>query len=158
MGNKEEEEEEELTVFHVEEGNEDSQQPGDGHLTHQLPVAMVGTERQCSFAQVSQTLNSSRGLIFVFVPLLCQALGDATHLSQSDHEEVVGVFGVVLGQLPQHGGQAGVICACNHKHPSKRHQRDTAWSGVVKAYHCPPCPWQRWSCARPRGRRRGRTC
>jgi len=33
------------------------------------------------------------------------------HLSQSDHEEVVGVFGVVLGQLPQHGGQAGVVGA-----------------------------------------------
>lgn len=35
----------------------------------------------------------------------------ATHLSQSDHEEIVGVFGVILSQLPQHGSQTGVICA-----------------------------------------------
>lgn len=51
-------EEKRLTVFDVEEGNEDSQQPGNGHLTHELPVAMVGAERQCSFAQMSQTLEA----------------------------------------------------------------------------------------------------
>lgn len=49
-------EENELTVLNVEEGNKDSEQSSHGDLTHQLPVAMVGTECQCAFAQVSQTL------------------------------------------------------------------------------------------------------
>lgn len=46
-----------LTVFDIKEGNEYSEQPCHGNLTHQLPVAMVGTECQCPFAQVSQTLQ-----------------------------------------------------------------------------------------------------
>lgn len=50
-------EENELTVFDVKEGNQDSEQSSHGDLTHQLPVAMVGTECQCAFAQVSQTLR-----------------------------------------------------------------------------------------------------
>lgn len=50
-------EENELTVLDVEEGNKDSEQSSHGDLTHQLPVAMVGTECQCAFAQVSQTLR-----------------------------------------------------------------------------------------------------
>lgn len=49
-------EENELTVLDVEEGNKDSEQSSHSDLTHQLPVAMVGTECQCAFAQVSQTL------------------------------------------------------------------------------------------------------
>lgn len=47
----------ELTVFDVKEGNQDSEQSSHSNLTHQLPVAMVGTECQCAFAQVSQTLR-----------------------------------------------------------------------------------------------------
>lgn len=57
-----------LTVFDVEEGNEDREQPGDSNLTHQLPVAMVGTERQCSFAQVSQTLRSTAAHGLILAP------------------------------------------------------------------------------------------
>lgn len=45
-----------LTVLDVEEGDEHGEQAGHGHLTHQLPVAVVGAERQRTFAQVSQTL------------------------------------------------------------------------------------------------------
>lgn len=119
----------ELTVLDVEEGNEHGEQPGHGNLTHQLPVAMVGTECQCAFAQVSQTLRRRKqqrvNIHLVtsythFPPISSSASGRvffifyffiATHLSQSDHEEVVRIFGVILCQLPQHGGQTGVICA-----------------------------------------------
>lgn len=83
---------------------------------------MVGTECQCAFAQVSQTLwrhkqqpvNSSSYTNIPKNSLVClvqSAFCVATHLSQSDHEEIVGVFGVILGQLPQHGSQTCVICA-----------------------------------------------
>lgn len=47
------------------------------------------------------------------------ALYEAAHLSQPDHEEVVGVLGVVLGQLPQHGGQTGVVCAWSNGEQSR---------------------------------------
>lgn len=80
---------------------------------------MVGTERQCAFAQVSQTLwthkqQSQQSLTRFPKDHLCLVQSTfcvATHLSQSDHEEIVRVFGVILCQLPQHGGQTGVICA-----------------------------------------------
>lgn len=49
-------EENTLTVLDVKEGNQHGEQSSHGNLTHQLPVAMVGTECQCAFAQVSQTL------------------------------------------------------------------------------------------------------
>ena len=49
-------EENKLTILDVKEGNEHGEQSGHGDLTHQLPVAMVGTECECAFAQVSQTL------------------------------------------------------------------------------------------------------
>lgn len=45
-----------LTVLDVKEGNKDSEQSSHSNLTHQLPVTMVGTECECAFAQVSQTL------------------------------------------------------------------------------------------------------
>lgn len=119
---QEQQEENKLTVLNVEEGNEHSEQSSHGDLTHQLPVAMVGTECQCAFAQVSQTLwrqqtaesvvtrtnNTSTKFDFCLVQ---SAFCVATHLSQSDHEEIVGVFGMILCQLPQHGSQTGIICA-----------------------------------------------
>lgn len=128
-----------LTVLDVEEGDEHSEQSRHGNLTHQLPVAMVGTECECAFAQVSQTLqrqtrqkvnnysNTHTQGVHVHTNThtlthshtfpkvnLCLVQGSfcfATHLSQSDHEEIIGIFGVILCQLPQHGCQSGIICA-----------------------------------------------
>lgn len=106
--------EKELTVLNVEEGNKHGEQSCHGNLTHQLPVAMVGTECESAFAQVSQTLQTqtaeSQYLVIhmhahflkVHLHLIQGAFCFATHLSQSHHEEIVRIFGVILRQLPQH--------------------------------------------------------
>lgn len=36
-------------------------------------------------------------------------------LCNSDHEQVVGILGVVLRQLSQHRGQSSVICASSNQ-------------------------------------------
>lgn len=105
---------------------------------------MVGTECQCAFAQVSQTLRrckqqkvNSLSLIHTrFQRFTCVWCSVTTHLCQSDHEEIVGVFGVILCQLTQHGGQSGVICAWENRKESVKSAMDvnttsTSWWGAL---------------------------
>jgi len=90
------------------------------------------------------------------------------HLGQPHHEEVVGVLGVVLGELPQHRCQTGIVGTWGRGGAGRvRHSAQVSHlppdtspkpGRPPPAYHCPPCPWRRWSCRRPRGQRRGRTC
>ena len=77
--------------------------PGHSYWRHQLSVRVEWVEGECSLAQMDQTL------------------GDP------DHEEVVLVHGVVLGQLPQHRGQPRIVGSCSK--PSK------AKHGVVANLH-----------------------
>ena len=67
--------------------------PGHSYWRHQLSVRVEWVEGECSLAQMDQTL------------------GDP------DHEEVVLVLGVVLGQLSQHRGQPRIVGSCSK--PSK---------------------------------------
>lgn len=46
----------ELTILDIEEGDERCEQPSHSNLTHELSVAMVGTQCECAFTQMSQTL------------------------------------------------------------------------------------------------------
>ena len=76
-----------LTVLDVQTGHERSQQTSHSHRGHEGAVTVVGAQGQGALAQVGQPLR------------------------QANHEQVVGVLGVVHRQLPQHGCQASVVGA-----------------------------------------------
>lgn len=71
-----------LTRFGVEEGHARGEQRRHGHGRHELLIAVVRGEGHRALAQVGEALG------------------------QSDHEQVVRVLRVVLGQLTQHCGQS----------------------------------------------------
>lgn len=49
-----------LTVAHIQEGHEDSQQASHGHLAHELTITVVRAQGECPLAQVGQALGQQR--------------------------------------------------------------------------------------------------
>lgn len=45
-----------LTVAHIQEGHEDSEQPSHSHLAHELAITVIWAEGECSLAQMCQAL------------------------------------------------------------------------------------------------------
>jgi len=74
-----------LTCFDVKEADEGCHETSDGHGAHELVAAVVGGEGEGTLAQMGQSL------------------------SDANHEKVVGVFGMILRQLPQHSSQAKIF-------------------------------------------------
>merc|ERR1719259_17124 len=75
----------EYDVFDVQERDHDGEQSRQRDRAEQRSVEVVWRQGQRAFAQMGQALR------------------------ESDHEEIVGVFLMVLRQLSQHGCQSGVV-------------------------------------------------